>query len=143
MLLVCLTFTACSRLNLSDLVATGGATAGAALASAVGLPVGGVAAVTAVSGVSAGALVDNHTTETIGEVCSQVPDEMKADCVKDQTLLRTIKDWGMYAIYAVLAFFVITFAVGYFLPNGQHRKLRNEKMNGGSHDSSRPYRKYR
>lgn len=116
--------TGCSRVDFSDLVTSAGAGLTATASAAAGLPPVATGILTTAGAVGAGALVEDQTTETIGEVCAQVPDEMKADCVKDQTLLRTIKDWGEYAIYAILAFFVITFAIGYFIPNGQHRKLK-------------------
>ena len=70
--LVCLMFTACSKLDLSDVVSTGGATAAAATSAAVGLPAAGTAILTAVGGVSAGALVeDGPNTNT---VCLQNPE---------------------------------------------------------------------
>ena len=70
--LVCLMFTACSRIDLSDLVSTGGATAAAAASAAAGLPVAGTAILTAVGGAAGGALVADGTDAN--EVCLKNPE---------------------------------------------------------------------
>ena len=125
----CLLVSACSgRINLSDGVTAGSSTLGALVSSAVGLPPAGVAAVTLASGVGGATLVDNNVKETIGEVCAAVPNDMRVECVKEQAFIRAIKDWGLYAIYATLGFFIITFMVGYFLPNGKQRRLMKKAI---------------
>ena len=126
LLLIIFLVSGCSRFSVSDLATGVGAASGATLASAVGAGVPATVALTTVGAVGGAGIVEEKVAESIGEVCSTVPDEMKADCIKDQTIVRAVKAWGLYAIYAALGVFILTFAAGYFLPNGKQRKMHKK-----------------
>ncbi len=111
-----------SRVDLSDIATGTGAVVGAAATAATGLPpIATVAG--ALGGATAGAVLVDEP-ESTADTISKLPEEERAAALKWLAVWDTVKSLGFYAIGAVLAFFLIPLLIGYFLPNGQHRKLK-------------------
>lgn len=126
MLVLCGTVTACSSIQFDEL-ASSGAAAGAAVGTAVVTtnPVLiGAAAVTAGVATSAATPASGD-----GIDLNLVPEEKRAGVAKYQATLDLIKQFGWWIALGLGAWFFVPLIIGYFIPNGKHRKLHKDAFN--------------
>jgi len=99
--------------NISDISATT-ATATCTLIN----PVVGI-----VCGTATGAIVNSVTPIEEKLDLSEIPEEQRAEVLKNQQMWKMIESLGMWAIAGIAAFFIIPLIIGYFMPNRRQRKL--------------------
>jgi len=116
-ILIILLLSGCSkniiRDNLSDIAATGASATCTLINPVVGF----------VCGSATGALVNSVTPPEDNVDLTDIPEEQRAEVLKNQQMWKMIESLGVWAIGGIAAFFIIPLIIGYVMPNRRQRKL--------------------
>ena len=124
MMTTCLMLSGClgSRVDFSDLGTAAGSVIGAGASAAVGLPPLAVITTTALGATAGAVLVDEP--DSLTDVIDSVPEEERADVLKAHSMWEAIESLGWWIVMAVLAFFLLPLIIGYFIPRGSERRMK-------------------
>ena len=99
--------------NISDIAATGASATCTLINPVVGF----------VCGAATGVVVNNAIPIDEGPNLSEIPEEQRAEVLKNQQMWKMIESLGVWAIGGIAAFFIIPLIIGYVMPNRRQRKL--------------------
>jgi hypothetical protein len=99
--------------NISDVAATGASATCTLINPVVGF----------VCGAATGIVVNNAIPIDESPDLSEIPEEQRAEVLKNQQMWKMIESLGVWAIGGIAAFFIIPLVIGYVMPNRRQRKL--------------------
>lgn len=99
--------------NISDVAATGASATCTLINPVVGF----------ICGAATGIVVNNAIPVDESPDLSEIPEEQRAEVLKNQQMWKMIESLGVWAIGGIAAFFIIPLVIGYVMPNRRQRKL--------------------
>jgi len=99
--------------NISDVAATGASATCTLINPVVGF----------ICGAATGIVVNNAIPADESPDLSEIPEEQRAEVLKNQQMWKMIESLGVWAIGGIAAFFIIPLVIGYVMPNRRQRKL--------------------